>query len=395
MSQPQFINLESSTTTGALGALPRAMVLVSRETVTGFSPAAKTGLIKINSTDLETFSAENDTSYGLINALITMFEQNYTYDSVYILSTNGSSLTTAMLDKANRDPRSWSFLTLVSQYQGGGNSGSDAATYFADLGVMATWATPTKQKIVVHTYSVEQDGDDPIELPATLQLGGSINSNKNVKTIVSNSQHIIGDASYITTYDNIAIAWVAYCINSAVSRSWGSLSDAHDFAYVLSDTYSSSSQSVIANNSLAQYNGEKDRAGSVFVYDTQMNDKLNPPLTDQIETLAAGYYIQDYIYVLVHNTFQAGGQLGLPTDDAGIQAVSGVVNQGLRDCTDLNLILLKDDGSPDYSIRTLTATQVTVLSPNWKTTGVWPSGVITATVKRFAADHYITLNFAF
>jgi hypothetical protein len=259
---------------------------------------------------------------------------------------------------------------------------------------MGQWAVPTKEKIVLNTYSVEEV-DELVTLPSQLILGGSISSIPNVKTVVSNSQHVVGEASYVTVYDNVAVAWVSYCINTAVARSWGSLSDAHDFAYVSTDTYSNASHSVIENASLAQYNGSKDRAGSVFVYDTQMNDKVNPPLTKQIESLASQYYITDYVYVYVHNALQEAGQEGLPTDNGGIQVVYGLTNQALINCFQLGLILAKDNGQPDFTLSALTAEQVTVASPNWKTTGVWPSGVINGRIKVFAADHYITLNFSF
>lgn len=391
----QFIEIISTTTQGELGVLPRAMVLVSRESVTGFDPDSRTGLIKINSTDVETFIADNPFSYGLNSALTGMFDQSPTYDFVYILSTSAAALTSAMLDKANRDPRAWMFLNLVSQYQGGGNGGVDAATYFADLLTMGQWAVPGKEKIVVNTFSVEEIGGDPIVLPAQLQLGGSISLLPNVKTLVSNSQHAVGDISYITAYDNITAGWIAYCIKSAPIRSYGSLSDAHDFAFYLEDTYSAASHSVISNASLAQYNGARDRAGSLFVYDTQMNDKVNPPITKQIESLVAEYSITDFVYVAVHNGLQQAGQTGLPTDNGGIQIVSGLVNKALIDLTNIGYILRKDNGQPDFSIATLTAAQVTALSPNWQTTGIWPSGVITSKVKLFAADHYITLNFNF
>lgn len=395
MSQSQFISIISTSTQGELGTLSRSMVFCTRESVIGYTADPRTGMYKINSTDVENFIASNPASLGLNSALTGMFDQSPTYPFVYILSTSGSALTSAMLDKANRDPRAWMFLNLISQYQGGGNSGADSVTYFADLTTMGQWAVPAKEKIVVNTFSVEEIASAPIVLPAQLQLGGSISIIPNVKTIVSNSQHAEGGASYITIYDNIAAGWISYCINSAPIRSYGSLSDAHDFAFYLEDSYSAASHSVIANASLAQYNGAKDRAGSLFVYDTQMNDKVNPPITKQIESLVAEYSITDYVYVYVHNGLQQAGQTGLPTDNGGIQIVSGMVNQALINLASLGYILAKDNGQPDFSIATLTAEQVTILSPNWKTTGIWPSGVITATVKLFAADHYITLNFNF
>jgi len=385
-----FIEIISQTASGVLGALTRSVVLVTRETVSGYTPDPETGLYKINSTDLTAFVAANPAQYGLINALYAVFNQTFSYQYVYILSTGGSgvALTSSMLDLANARPRDWSFLSLVSQTQGI----SDSATYFADLLVMGTWATAEKQKIIVHTYSDEEYLGAAITLPAELALGGTIGSNGQIKTIVSNSKHTISGND---AYDNIALAWLAYCINSAISRSWGSLSDAHDFEYVGADSFGSASRSVISNASLGQYNVAKDRAGSVFVYDTQMNSSVNPPTTVQIESLTAQYYIDDYIYVLVHNVYQAQGMLGLPNSDPGIQQVAGTVKRGLRDCFELNLILAKTDGSADFNVATLTADQVTVLSPDWQTAGIWPPGVITAKIRPFSAGHYITLVFNF
>jgi len=383
-----FIEIISQASSGVLGALTRSVVLVTRETVAGYTADPQTGLYKINSTDLTAFIAANTTKYGLINALYAVFNQTFSYNYVYILSTSGSALTSANLDLANARPRDWSFLTLVSQSQGI----LDESTYFADLETMGTWATAPKQKIIVHTWSEEEYLGAAITLPAQLQLGGSIGANGQIKTIVSNSKHTISGND---AYDNVALAWLTYCINSAISRSWGSLSDAHDFEYVGADSFGSASRSVISNASLGQYNGAKDRAGSVFVYDTQMNSGVNPATSVQIEALTAQYYTDDYIYVLVHNVYQGAGMTGLPNSDPGIQKVSGTVKRGLRDCFDLNLILAKEDGSADFSVATLTAAQVTQLSANWQTTGLWPAGVITATIRPYSAAHYITLVFNF
>lgn len=396
MSASQFITISSISSTATLGPLPRIPLLVTRETVAGFDADPETGLYKINSTDYETFLTDNDTKYGLINALRVTFGQVYFYPYVYILSAP-AGVTEEELIAANRDGRAWSFITYVDQYNGGGTGGPGDDDYFADLATIQAWGPATYEKLVVHTYSVEEvDGD--LTLPAELLLGGSINEDSSFKTIVCNSQSqvdvVIGSPVY--AYDNIALAWMSFCINgAAVSRSWGSLSDAHDFLLVSSDSYSTASRSTIENNSLAQYNGAKDRANALFVYDTQMNDDVNPPLTKQIETILAEYYINDYIYNKVHNTLQAAGQTGVPNDDAGIQTVLGIVRQGLNECTDLNLILTQENGAPDFSASALTAAQVTVLSPNWKTTGVWPAGVIKATIRAYSSAHYITINFAF
>lgn len=394
MSEENFITIESVATQAQAGALPRAIVLVTRETVTGFTPDPETGLIKINSSDLATFNAANTAKYGLRNALRLAFGQTFSFPFVYILS-EATGVTTALLDKANVRPRDWSILTLVDRWNGAG--GTPAATdtdYFTDLTAIKTWGPRSKKKVVLHTFSIEEVDGDPIVLPSELVLGGSIGSDSGFKTIVSNSSTEIAEG--IQVYDNIAIAWAAYCLNGPeISRSWGSLSDAHDFLLISPDTYSSASRSLIENNSLGQYNARKDRAGSSFVYDTQMNSAVNPPNTRQLETILAIDYIEDFVYVAVRNALQAAGFTGLPNDDAGIQTVLGLARGALNDCFDLNLILSREDLSADFTIGALTAKQVTQLSPTWQTDGVWPSGVIFATVRPFSAAHYIKINFTF
>lgn len=386
MSNAQFITIQSVATQGALPALTRSLMLVTREEVAGYDPDPETGLIKINSTDEETFAAENPDSLGLINALRVVFGQDYSYSYVYILSAP-DGVTSALLNNANRNKREWSIISYVDRYNGG--YAGTQYHYFVDLEVISEWGVRSHRKVVLHTYWLEE-GD---ELPEKLQLGGSINSDAGFLTIVSDSHSTILAQ---TVYDNIAIAWASYCINGpAISRSWGSLSDAHDFALIDSDTYSNATRSDIANNSLAQYNGAKDLANSLFVYDTQMNSDTNPPDTSQIETVLAGDYIEDYAYVLLHNTLQAAGQEGVPNDDGGIQTVLGIVRKALKDCFALNLILAQADGSPDFSAGALTALQVTQRAPTWQATGIWPSGTVFASIKRFGAAHYVTINFVY
>lgn len=399
MSNANFITIQAQTTTGTLGALPRIPVLVTRETVSGFTPDPLTGLIKINSTDYTAFvTANSTTSYGLINALRVVFAQVYSYQYVYILSAP-SGVTSADLTLANSNPRAWSFLTVVDQHNGDGTGGT-STNFFADLETIKSWGPATYDKVVWFTYSKEESVG-VLTLPSQLVLGGSIGSDPAFKTIVSNSKENVANdgaspGNPIYAYNNIALAVMSYIINGPeIARSAGSLSDAHDFAGVGADTYSNTSRSTIANASLAQYNGAKDRAGSLFMYDTQMNAAVNPPLTDQIEALLAGLYIKDYVYVYVHNALQAAGQTGLPNDDTGIQTLLGLVRRALRDCFDLGLILALADGSPDFTCGALTAAQVTQLSPNWQTTGIWPAGVITANIRRFSSAHYVTFSFTF
>ncbi len=396
MAQAEFIKIQSLATTGTLASLTRSVMIVTRETVSGYSADSETGLYKINDSDYDAFVAANPTQYGLINALRVTFAQVYAYSYVYILSSP-TGVTSTELSNANKNPRDWSFITIADRYNGDGTGGAGSTDYFADLATIQTWGPRTYKKIVVHTYSVEESGG-VITLPTELQLGGDIGSDGGFKTIVSNSQSQVATVggSPVYAYDNIALALLSFVINGpALARSWGSLSDAHDFLGVYADDYSTTSRSTIENASLAQYNGAKDRAGSLFVYDTQMNDDVNPALTDQIEALTSGDYIEDYVYVYVHNALQAAGQTGVTNDDAGIQKVLGLVRRALTDCFDLGLILSQENGAPDFSVGALTAAQVTQLSSNWKVTGIWPSGTIYASIQRFSADHYLIINFTF
>lgn len=394
MSDENFLTIESIASQAVAGPLPRAIVLVTRETVTGFTPDPLTGLIKINSSDKATFDTGNSTKYGLRNALRLAFGQTFSFPYVYILS-NATGVTTEDLDKANTDSRAWSILTLVDRWNGeGGATPADSTDYFEDLTVIKTWGPRSKKKVVLHTFSIEEVDGDPIVLPTELALGGSIGSDGGFKTIVCNSSTEI--AEDVQVYDNIAIAWAAFCLNGPeVSRSWGSFSDAHDFLLVSPDTYSQASRNVIANASLGQYNASKDRAGSSFVFDTQMNSGVNPANTKQLETILAIDYIDDYVYVYVRNALQAAGFTGLPNDDAGIQIVLGLTRAALQNCFLLNLILSKEDLSGDYSAGALTAKQVTALSSNWQTTGIWPSGVVFGTIRPYSSAHYVKINFTY
>lgn len=393
MSQPLFINLQSTQTVGALGGLSRSIVIASREAVGGsFTPDAASGLRKINSTDVAAFTTANiAASPALVNAITTVFAGSRKPGFVYILSTGGGALTSAMLNKANIRPRDWSFITLASLSQGI----SDQATYLSDAATIGTWIQTVQGKIFAFTFSIAA-GNVVTNIPATLLKGGALNSNNLVKTIISDSKHVFDDYDpYSEIEDNIVLQWFAFTLyGGVVARSMGSLSDAHDFPYVSGDTYSSTERSFIAAQLLGQYNGAKDLGGSNFVYDTFMNDKNDPPQSKQIESQIAIDFINDYVPVNIRNKFQAAGQNGLPADDSGIQQFSAAVDNFLKDCWQLGAIL-SSKGSPDYTLVTLTAEQVTQLSPTWQITGEWPAGVVTATIRPFAATHYVTLVFTY
>lgn len=384
-----FITITGNVTTGALGGLSRSILIVTRETVSGYTPDPETGLIKILSSDEEAFISSNSTKYGLVQAIQCVFGQTYTPPHVYILSSS-SGVTSSELNTAKTRPREWTFITLASQTLGV----DDEANYLADLTTIGTWLNSNSDKLCVHTFAADEAGGS-ITIPTALALDGAINSNNRIKTIITN-QFDQDDAYSPKIYHNVACAWMAFCLyGTALSRSWGSLSDAHDFAIVSGDTYSSAVRSQIINANLGQYNDARDRGGSVFVYDTLMNDSGSPPDSKQIESSYAIIYIEDYTYITVRNALQAAGKTGVSNDDAGIQEILALANKSLKDMFDLNFILSNAAGEGDYSVKALTAEEVTVLDPTWQTSGVWPSGVITATVRPFGAAHYVTINFNF
>jgi hypothetical protein len=392
MSQSEFIRIQTTVSTGALGSLTRSIVIASRESVTGFDIDTATGLYKINSSDLAAFVAANEAgSPGLSNAMRTVFAGSIKPDYVYVLSTVGVALTSAMLDKANVRPRDWSIITLASATQGI----DDESAFLTDAATVGTWISATSGKLFVFTFSMETGDVNSSSMPATLKKGGAINANNKIKTLISDSKHYIID-EYTPTYDNTALAWLAFCLyGGAVVRSFGSLSDAHDFAYVSPDEYTTTERNYIAAQLLGQYNGLKDYGNTPFVWDTLLNDENDPPTSRQIESQLAIDFTDDYVKVGVRNRLQAAGQTGLPADQVGINTLYAIVDQLLKDCWNLNCILTTEKGDPDYVLTALSASQVTTLDPTWQQTGEWPSGVIQATIRPYAATHYVTLNFTY
>lgn len=383
-----FLTIDSVSVPGPISYLTRDIVLVTREAVAGYTPDVASGLIKINKSDLSSFKTQNPTSYGLIQNLDILFGQSRSKDYAFILSIPAGVASTD-LDKAyEADKRAWVFLTFVERYQYGG-TGSDPtskANYLTDFGIVAGWLSNDKQKILLNTLSLELIAD----LPPEFETGGTHGLNKWIKTLVSDD---IFDMGGEDVYNNILMAIYGFCISdSRPARSWGSFSDAHDFSIIQADSYSSADKSSYLGNNLSLYNGDKDRAKSLFMYDTFMNGS---PDDLQIETRLAMVDIEDAGYVDVRNALQAAGVRGVPSDNSGIQAVSGIIEKSLDNSYARGLILSKGDGTPDYTLKTLTADQVTGLDPAWQSTGVWPGGVFEAKTKPFGATHYITITFIF
>jgi hypothetical protein len=144
-----------------------------------------------------------------------------------------------------------------------------------------------------------------------------------------------------------------------------------------------------------QYNGAKDQAGSLFCYDTFMNDTVNPPTSPQIESLIAEDYIDDYVTVSVRNTLQAAGQTGLEASMKGVAGLYALINSALTTLWSLGTIQSTPENAPDYTLIMLNQAQITALNPTWRSDGIIPVGSIVGVIKPFAAAHYVTIKFNF
>jgi hypothetical protein len=389
MSQDYFIKTVSAATTGALGSLPRSMVFATREVITGYTPDVNSGLITITAAMVADFKVANPTAYGTNQFLDTAFAGSVQDARVYILSTGGSgvALSSAMLDKANYSPRSWSFLCVGSQT----NGFSDEVTFLEDCVTASDWCTAAKHKIFFHAFSMADGGT----LPAALLLGGDLTTNARTISIITNAFTTL-DASTDVYHNPLqaALCWSLY--GGSPARSIGSLSDCHDLPGVDGDTYSAATRAYIASQSLMQYNGAKDQGGSLFCYDTYMNDDVNPPLTPMIETVIAQDYIEDYVTVFCRNALQAAGQTGLNASMKGVGKLYSLVNSALQTLWSVGAIETNAAGNAaDYTLIMLTKTQIDALDPAWQTSGVIPVGSIVGNIRAFAAAHYATIKFNF
>ena len=381
-----FLNITSQITQGVTGNLTRSLLIFSREEVTGFTPDPETGLYQINSTDLDAFETANPTSYALINNLQILFGQTYIYPYVYILS-DPTGLTSALLNQANLNPRDWSFITIADRLQGSDSEDSSYVDLMSDIDVIANWNTDTIGKILVHTLSLEET-DSAITVPSDFLDNGEFRLLR-IKTLISDDKTMLPGS--IPVYHNVFLAVLSFVINGIVlARSWGSFSDAFDFAIIDSDSYSSTVRSYIENNGLGQYNARRDRTGKKFFYNTLTNSE-----DIQIESLTSADYIKDYVYVYINNITTAAGFTGLTNDDAGIQLFVSLIRKALNDCFENGLILSKSNGTIDAKVAFLTAEQVTAIDPSWQSTGVWITGMFVATIRPYACAHEIQLNFIF
>lgn len=391
MSNSKFITISSSTTTGLIGSLPRRIVFATRETITGYTPNALTGLITVTADMVAAFIEDNPTALGTAQFLNTVFGGSIVPDSAYILSTGGGVLTNAMLNKANYYPRNWSILNVGSQT----NGMDDSATYLADCKVASLWAD-LNEKIFIMSWSMIDGGTLPDELLIAGGSGdpGDLMTQNRTMTLVTNANTEVTAGVYV--YHNPLLAALVHALYGGnIARSIGSLSDAHDFTGVDGDTYSAATRSYIALNSLAQYNSAKDQGGANFVYDTFLNSDVNPPTSLQIETQIAIDYINDYCVVTPRNALIAAGRTGVPGDYTGVMEVAALTRAALETLWKAGAILTNADGTPNYTLTVKSIAQIAALDPTWQSTGTIPVGAIVATIKPYAAIHYYTIAFNF
>jgi hypothetical protein len=392
MSSGKFITISSSATTGLLSGLPRRIVFATRETITGYTPNALTGLIAVTADMVDAFIAANPTALATAQMLATVFGGSIVPDMVYILPTGGGALTNAMLNKANYYPRNWSILNVGSQT----NGLDDEATYLADCVVASLWCTDSTEKIFIMSFSMADEGTLPDELLLAGGSGepGALMTQNRTMTLVTNANTEVSTGVYV--YHNPLLAALVHALyGGSIARSIGSLSDAHDFENVDGDTYSAATRAYIALNSLAQYNSAKDQGGACFVYDTFLNDDVNPPASLQIEAQLAIDYINDYCVITPRNALIAAGRTGVPGDYTGVMEVAALTRAALDTLWKAGAILSKTDGTADYTLVTKTAAQIAALDPAWQSTGAIPVGAIVATIKPFSAIHYYTIAFNF
>ena len=379
-----FIQVVSQATTGTLGSLPRSMVCVTREVITGYTPDVNSGLIMVTPAMVADFQVENPDALGTNMFLDTAFAGTVQDTRVYILSTAGDPLSSSMLNDADYSPRSWSFLTVASQT----NGLDDESAFLADCVIASDWCTAAKKKIFFHSFTMV-DGDT---LPAALVLGGDLTTNSRTISLITNASTEVETSTDV--YQNplvAALCWVLY--GGSPARSMGSLSDCHDLPGVDGDTYSAATRAYIASQSLAQYNGAQDQGGSLFVYDTTMNCDVYPATTPDIESIIAQDYIDDYVTIFCRNALQTAGQTGLEASMKGVGKLYSLTSTALGILWSLGVISTTDKNAADMTLVMLSKTQIDGLDPSWQTAGVIPIGSIVGNIRAYAATHYATILF--
>lgn len=382
-----FIRTISQLTQGALGGLPRSIVAVTRETISGdFDPDPETGLIKLTASNKDAFiEANSEDAPGITKDVELAFAGQIQPQQFYILSTEGSAITDAALNLANKFPRNWSFIVLSSMTQGV----DDYATFILDAKTINAWCTNAREKIFCFTLSLFEEDPDDYALPADFAANQPLrNAAPNTLSLISNAFTEIDE--YTKAYNNPILAMLVFVLYGGfVSRSAGSLSDAHDFPSAIADTFPQTFRVVIESAGLAQYNGSKDAGNSAFVFNTQMNAPTDPPTTPQIETLIAVYFTADYIRVGVRNDLQAAGQPGVVASYNDLLKIFALFVQKLNDCWRVGAIQTNAQGQADFIATLKSIEEINALDPTWQSTGILPVGAIVAQIRYFSALHYI------
>lgn len=382
-----FIRTISTLTVGALGGLPRSIVAVTRETLDGsFTPDAETGLIKLTVANKDAFITANGVlAPGICKDVEMVFAGQIYPNEFYVLSTVGAAVTADDLTLANKYPRNWSFLTLSSMTQGV----DDYATFIADAKTINAWCTDAREKLFVFTLSLEAyEGVYTLPTDVSSAVKPLRASAPNTLTLVSNRYTAIDE--YTKAWNNPILAMLVFILYGGfISRSAGSLSDAHNFPGALADTFPQSFRTEIESATLAQYNGAKDVGNSAFVYNTQMNAPADPPTTPQIETKIAQYFVADYVRVGVRNDLQAAGQPGVVASYNDLLKIFALFVGKLNDCWRVGAIQTNAQGQPDFVATLKSPEEINALDPTWQSTGILPVGAIVAQVRYYAALHYI------
>ena len=385
-----FISIISKATTGLVGSLPRRIVFATRDVITGVSPDSHSGLIAVTDDMVDDLIADNTDALATGKFLETVFAGSVVPDFVYILSTGGAALTDEMLDDANYVPRSWSFLNVGSQT----NGLDDEVNFLADCVVASEWCTDAKEKIFFHSFSMVDGGTLPDAL--TIDGGGSggagdlMTQSRTISIITDAHDTVDGE----DIYHNPLLAALVFCLyGGQIARSIGSLSDAHDFEGVDSDTYSAATRAYITSQTLAQYNGAKDQGGACFIYDTFFNSTAYPPTSMQLETQIAIDYINDYCVIAPRNSLIAAGRTGVNGDYTGVMEVAALTRSALDTLWKAGAILSNADGTAAFNLTVKTPVQILALDPAWQSKGVIPVGSIVATIQAYKAIHYYTIAF--
>ena len=95
------------------------------------------------------------------------------------------------------------------------------------------------------------------------------------------------------------------------------------------------------------------------------------------------------------NALIAAGRTGVNGDYTGVMEVAALTRAALDTLWNAGVILSNEDGTPDYTLITLSASGIAALDPAWQSKGVIPVGAIVASIKPYSAIHYYQIAFNF